>query len=91
MAGRLINWKAFDIGIRSFLKISDKYPDSRQLHPPRTKIASDPPEAVHPHQFCPAVSDIRHSSTGAWCRADDGQGSCDRCGIVPVQFLYSDA
>ncbi len=31
MAGRLINWKAFDIGIRSFLKISDKYPEI-ELH-----------------------------------------------------------
>ena len=31
MAGRLINWKAFDIGIRGFLRISDKYPEV-ELH-----------------------------------------------------------
>lgn len=31
MAGRLIYWKAFDIGLKGFLKIADKYPDV-ELH-----------------------------------------------------------
>ena len=31
MAGRLIYWKSFDIGIKSFLKIVDKYPNT-ELH-----------------------------------------------------------
>ena len=31
MAGRLIYWKAFDIGLNAFLKVADKYPDA-ELH-----------------------------------------------------------
>lgn len=31
MAGRLIYWKAFDIGIKAFLKIADQYPNA-ELH-----------------------------------------------------------
>lgn len=31
MAGRLIYWKAFDIGIKAFLKIADQFPDA-ELH-----------------------------------------------------------
>ena len=31
MAGRLINWKAFDIGIKGFLKVADKY-EMLELH-----------------------------------------------------------
>ena len=31
MAGRLIYWKAFEIGVKAFLQIADKYPDL-ELH-----------------------------------------------------------
>ncbi len=31
MAGRLIYWKAFDIGLKAYLKIADKYPNT-ELH-----------------------------------------------------------